>query len=162
MNFSQQEMTGYCGLYCGDCLRFNNKASEFASLLADELEIIQFQNYAEVKKQSEPTFSNHHVLPSLLNSISALNCTIPCRAGGDGCSAGCTIIGCVNSKSISGCWQCETFEECEQFDFLKPFHGEANIINLRLIVFSSFSFPLVSCFPFNCLQVSREYVLDCQ
>ena len=70
---------------------------------------------------------------SSLKVISEIKCKIPCRLGGDGCGGACEIITCVKNKSHEGCWECNDFEECDKFDFLKPFHGDAPINNLRKI-----------------------------
>ena len=152
MSYSTEDMTGYCGLYCGDCLRYNCKASELASQLDEELDIIQFNEYANVKKKSAPSFSSHSQLKPILAAISTMNCTTPCRAGGDGCSGGCTIIKCVQDNNREGCWECNEFTTCKQFEFLKPFHGDTNILNLKMIKKHGISNWLdyrEKCYPWN-------------
>jgi hypothetical protein len=32
---------------------------------------------------------------------------------------------CVYLKGIEGCWECDELEACDNFEFLKPFHGNA-------------------------------------
>ncbi len=45
----------------------------------------------------------------------------------------CSIANCAQKKEYEGCWECEEFETCQKFDFLKPIHKDANIKNLRRI-----------------------------
>ena len=41
------ELTAYCGLYCGDCIRYRSKASKLAFELKNELQRVEFDKYAE-------------------------------------------------------------------------------------------------------------------
>jgi hypothetical protein len=133
MKHNEQDLTAYCGLYCGDCVRFQSKASDLSDELLDEIEKQHLSDYANVKKTHTKEFENFDTLISTLKAISKFKCDLPCRLGGDGCEGSCEIIKCVKDKSIAGCWECKEFETCGKFDFLKPFHGEGPINNLRLI-----------------------------
>jgi hypothetical protein len=128
-----KELTAFCGLYCGDCIRYQSKASDLASQLLNEFDKRHFKKYAEVKKHHTPEFENYDAVVHLLKAISAFSCQIPCRMGGDGCGGACKIIRCVKDKSYQGCWECGEFESCQNLNFLKPFHGDAPIQNLRKI-----------------------------
>ena len=37
MSKQEVELTGYCGLYCGDCIRYRSRAADLAEELLDEL-----------------------------------------------------------------------------------------------------------------------------
>jgi len=128
-----KSLTGYCGLYCGDCIRYKCRASELSVELLHEIEKHHFSRYAEVKKNHKKEFENFDSFVALLKAISGIKCETPCGSGGDGCGGSCTIINCVQEKQINGCWECSKFENCEKFDFLKPFHGDSTIKNLRNI-----------------------------
>jgi hypothetical protein len=129
----EEDLTGYCGLYCGDCIRYRCRASELADELLKEIDNVRFAEYANVKRTHTGEFEDFHLLISSLRAISEINCKIPCRLGGDGCGGSCEIIRCVGNRSLQGCWECDDFEGCNKFDFLRPFHGDANLKNLRRI-----------------------------
>jgi hypothetical protein len=127
------ELTGYCGLYCGDCIRYRSKASDLAKSLLKEFETTKFSEYAKVKRSHVPELESYEQVVSVLTAISQLKCETPCRLGGDGCAGSCLIIKCVREKSLEGCWECAEYETCEKVDFLKPFHGDTPLRNLRKI-----------------------------
>ncbi len=133
MSKQQVELTAYCGLYCGDCLRYRSKVMDLARNLGNELQAVQFGRYAEVKSAFEKKFGDYSTFHEVLGAIAHLRCDIPCRSGGDGCLQPCDIKGCVLSKNLAGCWECKEFEVCGKFQFFKVFHGDAAKKNLRKI-----------------------------
>ncbi len=76
---------------------------------------------------------NYETMVQVLTVISTIKCEISCRQGGNGCGGSCQIIKCVREKKLDGCWLCADFGTCDKLNFLKPFHGEAPINNLRKI-----------------------------
>jgi Protein of unknown function (DUF3795) len=131
---SEAELTAYCGLYCGDCLRFNSKAVELARVLMKELESVQFDKYAKVKSATMKELGYYNACVDVLNAIVKLGCDKPCKAGGEGSSKKpCEVKSCVQAKKLNGCWECDTFETCDKFEFLKPVHGDTTRGNLRKI-----------------------------
>jgi len=130
---NDKDLTAYCGLYCGDCVRYRSRASELAEELLSEIERTRLSEYAEVKRLTLKEFENFDLTISSLREISNLNCDTACRLGGEGCGGSCEIKMCIANKSLEGCWECDLFEKCDKFVFLKPFHDDAPINNLRLI-----------------------------
>ena len=128
-----KDLTAYCGLYCGDCIRYKCKASDLANELLREIDKHHFIEYANVKRIHIKEFENFESLVALLKAISGINCETPCRLGGNGCGGKCEIIKCVKTNKFKGCWECNDFERCDKFDFLQPFHGDATLKNLRKI-----------------------------
>ncbi len=124
------DLTAYCGLYCGDCIRFRSKSSELADDLLKEFRKTQFSAYAGVKQSQIPEFAHYGLMVNFLVHLSRLRCEKPCRSGGDGCMGSCRIIECVKEKSFEGCWECSQYNTCEKLDFLKPFHGDTPLWNL--------------------------------
>lgn len=133
MKANDRELTGYCGLFCGDCIRFNSRASELSAQLLEELKTIRFHEYSKIKRQYVKALENYESAVDTLRAISSINCTVPCSLGGDGCSGSCHIIKCIKDKAINGCWECAVFETCSSLDFLKEFHGDTPIKNLSKI-----------------------------
>ena len=129
----EKDITAYCGLYCGDCIRYKSRASELADELLNEIDKHHFTEYANVKRAHIKEFENFESFTTLLKAISEINCEIPCRLGGDGCGGTCGIIKCVRDNGFKGCWECNDFERCDLLDFLKPFHGDVPLKNLRKI-----------------------------
>jgi len=133
MNNKEAELTAYCGLYCGDCLRYKSKAADLARDLQNELRKVKFDKYAEVKSAFVKEFEHYGECLQVLEAIAGLKCDTPCRAGGDGCLEPCEIKRCVGSKKLEGCWECDELEECERFEFLRPFSGSIPKENIRKI-----------------------------
>ena len=133
MKPDQRDLTAFCGLYCGDCVRYKCRASTLSNELLDEISKLHLAEYAKVKQDHKKEFENFDSFIDLLKAISEINCEIPCRLGGDGSGGTCEIIECVKNKSFEGCWECDEFEGCNKFAFLKPFHGNAPVNNLKKI-----------------------------
>jgi len=130
---TKKDLTGYCGLYCGDCLRYKCRASELAIELLNEIDSHHFIEYVSVKRAHTKEFENFDSLIASLKAISGINCVTPCGAGGDGCGGSCEIIKCIKKMNLNGCWECNDIEVCGKLDFLKPFHGDSIISNLKKI-----------------------------
>ncbi|KKG12062.1 DUF3795 domain-containing protein [Methanosarcina sp. 2.H.A.1B.4] len=129
----EKELTAYCGLYCADCIHFQNKHSKLAGQLKEALENIDFQSYASVKSPFGSEFQQYDVFLTVLEALISHSCSEGCRTGG-GCSEEpCQIIQCCKEKGYEGCWECGTFEACEKFECLKP-RCEASVMhNLKEI-----------------------------
>jgi len=130
---TEAELTAYCGLYCGDCLRYRSKVTQLARDLTSELQAVRFDKYAEVKSAAVKGLEHYDEYLQVLHTISELGCDTPCRAGGDGCSKPCEIKRCVELKNLEGCWECDELEGCGKFEFLKLLHGNVPKENLRKI-----------------------------
>ena len=130
---TESDLTCYCGLYCGDCIRYESTASELAASLLEEFENAQFAEYAQVKSSEIPAFRHYETMVSLLTHVAELRCEVPCRLGGDGRGGACPIVACVKDKSLDGCWECSKYESCEKLEFLKSFHGDTPLRNLGMI-----------------------------
>jgi hypothetical protein len=130
---NEAELTAYCGLYCGDCIRYRSKAVASARDLMAELQKVRYDKYAEVKSTAVKELENYDECFMVLQAIVNLGCDTMCRAGGEGCASPCQIKPCVESKNIEGCWDCDEFEGCGKFEFLRAVHGDAPKENLRKI-----------------------------
>ncbi len=133
MDSPDKTLTAYCGLYCGDCIRYKSKAADLAHELLNELKRIEFEKYAKVKRASVQAFERYGEMIKVVKAINTLKCDIPCRLGGDGCDKPCEIIKCVHLKDLAGCWECDECEGCDKLEFLKPFHGDGPQKNLKKI-----------------------------
>jgi len=133
MKNGESELTAYCGLYCGDCIRYRCRAADLSESLLDEIEKNHWLQYTAVKKSDVEAFDQFEALPKLLKALAELKCNTPCRAGGDGCGQPCAISACVKGKDLDGCWQCPDFETCDKLEFLVPLHGDSVRNNLRAI-----------------------------
>ncbi|MFH1383010.1 MAG: DUF3795 domain-containing protein [Chloroflexota bacterium] len=129
-------LTAYCGLYCGDCIRYKSKATDLARNLRDELQRTEFAKYAEVKSSSlnaEKQLKQYGEFLGVLDAIIKLQCKEPCRVIGGCPTFSCRIVDCCKKKRFEGCWQCVEFEDCNEFESLKPFHSDTPKKNLRKI-----------------------------
>ena len=66
-----------------------------------------------------------------MGTLVKFRCKRTCRGGGG--PPVCKIRDCSQKKGFDGCWQCNEFETCQKLDFLKPFHGDAHIKNLKIL-----------------------------
>ena len=139
MSKEEIELTGYCGLYCGDCIRYRSKAADLARELLGELDDTEFSKYAELKSGSTKQFdtvkqfAHYRECCEVLEAIVALQCNNPCRVGGGCPSFSCEILECCRKKDFEGCWQCDEFESCRKLEPLKSIHGDSPQQNLRKI-----------------------------
>jgi len=133
------ELTAYCGLYCGDCIRYRSKAADLARDLLSELQDREFGKYAEFKSGSAKQFDavkqfdHYKECCEVLEAIIALQCNNPCRVGGGCPTFSCKILECCRQQGLEGCWQCDEFESCGKFEPLKSCHGDSPQQNLRII-----------------------------
>jgi len=133
MNSEVIEFTAYCGLYCGDCIRYRSKAADLARELLSELRATEFGKYAEVKSHSMEELRNYEQSCRVLEAIIKLQCNAPCRVGGGCPTFSCEILKCCRSKGYRGCWECQDFEACGKFKSLEKYHGDAPVQHLRKI-----------------------------
>lgn len=130
---TEAELTAYCGLYCGDCIRFRSETTQLARDLMSELQAVQFDKYAAVKSAAVKELEHYNECIQVLDTIVKLGCDTPCKAGGEGCLQPCEVKRCVESKNLDGCWECDMFETCDKFEFLRLVHGDTPRGNLRKI-----------------------------
>lgn len=138
--FSEKDLTAFCGLYCGDCIRFQSKAASLASELLKALDEEGYKAYAASKTGGDPAqikgvaaFSCYEKSLDLLEALAEGQCNTPCRLGGDGCSDHCPVKECCQERGVAGCWECTDFEKCPKADFLQPVSGTHPKENVRII-----------------------------
>jgi hypothetical protein len=127
------KLIAYCGLYCGDCYQYKGEIADLARDLRKKLRQEKFAARAE-KMSTVSYFSAFKDYPQcyeLLGQIVKLRCKRACRDGGG--IPVCKIRDCCRVKNIDGCWQCDEFETCNKLDFLKPYHEDAYLKNLRIL-----------------------------
>ena len=126
-----EELIAYCGLYCGDCFGYRQKAADLARDLRKELRQCHFDKLAEAMSEI-PMFKQLEYYPQayeMLGILVKLRCHKGCRSGGG--PPFCNIRKCCINKEITGCWECSDFTTCQKLNFLKAGHGDAHIKNLR-------------------------------
>ena len=129
----EKDLIAYCGIYCGDCYRNKGKIADLARDLRKELRQEKFDQTAETMSQISffAAFKNYPQCYELLGEMVKFRCKRTCRGGGG--PPVCKIRECSRKKGIDGCWQCDEFETCKKLDFLKPFHQDAHLKNLRTL-----------------------------
>lgn len=123
-----ENLISYCGLYCGSCFQYIGSVADMARDIRKELRKNKFDKVAEAIPFKE--FDNYPECYQCLGAMVKLRCK-GCRGGFR--SKFCKIAKCSQKKKYQGCWECNEFETCKEFEFLKPIHKEANIKNLRKI-----------------------------
>jgi len=126
---SKESLVSYCGLYCGDCLFYTGSIADSAKDLRKELRKHKFDEVAKSLPFKE--FKNYPECYEMLGAMMKLRCK-GCRERDKG-KFTCNIVQCAQNKEFEGCWECDEFETCQEFDFLKSVHNDANLKNLRKI-----------------------------
>ncbi len=129
---NEKDLTTHCGIFCGDCPRYQAKFSDMCDDLLVEFERSHFSKLAKVIATKNDQFRIYPEMLSLLKTINNLKCEAPCRLGG-GSGESCEVKKCNKENNIEGCWECSDFEQCDKLNFLKPFCEEAPIKNLKKI-----------------------------
>ncbi len=125
--------TAYCGIYCPDCILYQNEYSPVAAQLKELLSNTEMRDYAAVASPFGTDFKDYPAFEKILGALAEVQCEKTCRVGG-GCSGTpCEIMKCCYSKGFGGCWECEDVEECDKFDFLTPRCGDMPKNNIRTI-----------------------------
>ena len=131
MSGQDENPVAYCGLNCGDCFSHKGKIADLARDLRKELRVEKFDRTAGGLSKFFKEFGNYPQCYEVLGAMVRLRCKSICRGGGG--NPFCKIRNCCITKSLQGCWQCDSFETCEKLDFLKPIHGDEHLKNLRKI-----------------------------
>lgn len=64
MKHQDNELTAYCGLFFGDCIRYTSKTSDLASQLLNELRKVKYENYVKVKQKNVKELGNYEAIVS--------------------------------------------------------------------------------------------------
>ena len=119
--------TSFCGLWCGDCIPANEKLYDTISELKHLLVESGFRNYAEYKSERVPEFKDYDVFLRVLNAFEKLRCLNYCREGPcseAGCAKECKIRLCSIENGFEGCWDCDTYNTCEQISQMERLHPD--------------------------------------
>jgi hypothetical protein len=129
----EKELIAYCGLYCGDCNSYKGKIADLARDLRKELRAANFEKEAALKSEISffAAFKNYPQCYEVLGEMVKMRCKRTCR--GNGGPPGCKMRDCCRKKEIEGCWECTDFETCKKLDFLRTFHDDAHLKNLRIL-----------------------------
>lgn len=128
-----KELIAYCGLYCGDCFHYQGKIADLARDLRKELRHYKFDTRAE-KMAANAYYASLKYYPQayeFLGTLVKFRCKRACRGGGG--PPVCKIRECCRKKGIEGCWECDEFESCKTMDFLKTYHEDGHLKNLRIL-----------------------------
>jgi len=128
MSKEENELTAYCGLYCGDCFNYKGEIADLARDLRKKLREEKFDRVSQGLTKYFKLFKDYEQCYQVLGAMVRLRCNRACYKGGGNPS--CKVRLCCKRKMIAGCWECGEFEECSKLDFLKPIHGDENIRNL--------------------------------
>jgi len=127
----KEDLIGYCGLYCGDCVGFTQTVANLAADLRKELRHHRFDLMADMLATIPffKEFKDYEKCYNLLGTMMKMRCKKVCK--GNGGPPNCKIRNCARKKSLDGCWQCDDFSTCEKLEMLEPHHGKAHLKNLR-------------------------------
>jgi hypothetical protein len=130
---SEQKFVAYCGLDCENCFGHTGVIADLARDLRKELRAVKFEKFAEFMSQYPfaGAYRDYDKCYAVLGMMVKFRCSRLCRDGGG--PPFCKMRKCCIKKGFAGCWECPDFETCEKLDFLRPVHGDAHLLNLRLL-----------------------------
>ena len=117
---TDRDFTGYCGLYCRDCIPSKRRLFDLAGELEDKLAELRFDEYAAFKARSDAAFSDYQGFLRVLRAVRGLEFRAPCRAGGG--KSTCAVRDCALARRLAGCWECSERHTCELLGPLRTFH----------------------------------------
>ncbi len=117
----EKKLTSYCGLYCLDCIPSQKYFFKSLDTFKGELDKLEFEKYAQVKANKNPTFKKYSEFCEVLEAIKKLECIKPCRENGG--YPDCKIRACAIKKNYQGCWECHEYKSCELLAPLKEVHA---------------------------------------
>jgi len=126
-----EDEIAYCGLYCKQCF---SRKGEIADLAKELRKTLRQEKMAKMSKGLSKVFKaleNYDLCYETLGDLVKIRCKKNCKEGGG--NPFCKIRACAIKNGIEGCWECDEFENCNKFDFLKEVHGDATQKNLRKI-----------------------------
>ncbi len=129
MSKENKNLTGYCGLYCGDCFSYPGTIADMARDIRKELRKTKFDTIAKVVPFKE--FKYYKECYECLGAMVRLRCNKACRDGGG--PPVCKIRACCQKNGYKGCWECDEFDGCKKMQFLEVVHKDAHIKNLNKI-----------------------------
>ena len=124
-----KELVACCGVYCGDCFSYKGEIADMARELRKKLREEKFTRVAQGLSGVFKDFQNYEQCYQVLGAMVRLRCKKACLEGGG--NPFCAIRKCCQGKKLQGCWECQGFENCDRFEFLKTVHKDANLKNLR-------------------------------
>jgi hypothetical protein len=129
----EKDLVAYCGLYCGDCFHYKGRIADLARDLRKEFRQYKFDRRAEKMATNAyyAPFKNYQQCYELLGMMVGFRCKRGCR--GNGGPPVCKIRECCREKAIEGCWLCGAFETCKTMEFLKKYHEDGHLKNLRIL-----------------------------
>ena len=104
----KKELVSYCGLYCGDCVKFKGNISKMAKELSLELSKENFKKVATSLKHAK----NYDEFDQILKILADMECKDGCRQGGG--TPDCEIRHCCQEKGFETCADCDEFQYCPE------------------------------------------------
>jgi hypothetical protein len=128
-----KDLLAYCGFYCGDCLGYTSVVADAAQGLLQVLERYQFDRTAECVFPEE--LGDYDRLCEMLRFMTELRCSGICRESDQGRPPStCVIKNCCRDKGYYACYECASFETCENFALVhQGLHTDSCIKNMKAI-----------------------------
>jgi len=106
-NTTNEDLTTYCGLYCGACGIKNGRIRETATTLKQLLDMYAYPEWAPLVAEWFPETKHYPEFEAVLKWVSTQDCP-GCRGGGG--NPDCAIRLCAKERGFSGCWECSEAE----------------------------------------------------
>ena len=127
----KKELLAYCGIYCGDCLGYTGVIADAAESLLDFLKIYKFDQ--TVTHVFPEELGDYETGCHMLEFMANLRCNKLCRKKDDS-TVSCTVRKCCKNKGFYACYECTSFETCENLKSLhKGLHYNSCMQNLQAI-----------------------------
>jgi hypothetical protein len=126
-------LLAYCGFYCGDCLGYTGVVANAAESLLHVLQEYMFERTAECVFPQQ--LEKYDGFLEILRFMTELRCSGICREDQqDRPPPTCVIKNCCRSRGYYACYECASFEACDNFASVHHgLHTDSCIRNMRAI-----------------------------
>lgn len=102
----ESSLVGYCGLYCGACVVYQQMIKNRAMQLLEVLDAFQLREIAKEAKEWAPKLAHYTEFEEVLQSVMKMFGECPgCQAGGG--PPVCVIRDCCKENGFSTCGECD-------------------------------------------------------
>ena len=108
---TSEDLSTYCGLYCGACGVKNGRIRDTATALKQLLDMYAYPEWAPMMAEWFPETKHYPEFDAVLKWVATQDCP-GCRGGGG--NPECAIRICAKGRGYVGCWECaEIDRDCE-------------------------------------------------
>ena len=110
---ASKSLVGYCGLYCGACIKYQRKMKQAVGNLREVINALEVAKMASEIAKWEPAFQHYVEYENVLDVLVKLFGECQGCVAGTG-SPDCEVRPCCNQKGHTICVECTEMDTCEK------------------------------------------------